>query len=251
MAAESGILSHLFQGVNLMADDKMDKDLERQYRKNLMVVASIVLIYSIAGGEMGDGITMLGANLKFNRPDWLEWAMMAVMCFFWWRHWQISSEIRKVHHMEASKGTLIPDKAIRHLVANGVCSMSFWYSDEPWLAARASSEFFDEYGPPETYFLLWSKPFEFWVAHAEYYDNHCNEPMRGKMVRIDAIRLRFLIFIALLKSYISCAIKKPEFGDGLLPGFISFAALCAWILNKFFYHSDAGRALWMQIFQLT
>lgn len=91
-----------------MADDKMDKDLERQYRKNLMVVASIVLIYSIAGGEMGDAITMLGANLKFSRPDWLEWAMVTVMCFFWWRHFIVSKGIRKEMISTVLDGTKHP-----------------------------------------------------------------------------------------------------------------------------------------------
>ena len=57
-----------------MADDKMDKDLERQYRKNLMVVASIVLIYSIAGGRMAPDLSLFGAKLQFSRPDW---------CHFW------------------------------------------------------------------------------------------------------------------------------------------------------------------------
>jgi len=56
--------------------------------------------------------------------------------------------------------------------------------------------------------------------------------------------------LLLFKSGFKIALKNPEFGDGLLPGFISFAALCAWLLNKFFYHSDVGKALSLQIIQL-
>lgn len=81
-------------GELMMSEDKTDKDLERQYRKNLMVVASIVLIYSIAGGKMAADLSLFGAKLQFSRPDLLEYAMVAVMCFFWWRHWQVSGWIR-------------------------------------------------------------------------------------------------------------------------------------------------------------
>lgn len=232
-----------------MADDKTDKDLERQYRKNLMVVACIVLIYSIAGGQMGDDLTMLGAKLKFSRPDWLEYAMVAVMCFFWWRHWQVSAGIRKVHNRDAALGTRIPDRVVEHLIANGVSTTAFLYLDDPWFEVRVNRKFYDEFGPSANYLLLLVKPFSVFLANAEYYDNQHHEPMSGKMVKVESMTHKVLIIIALLKSYISCAIKKPEFGDGLLPGFMSYAALCAWLLNKLFHHSDVGKALWIQVFQ--
>lgn len=60
---------HFGDGVKFMTDDK---DLERQYRKNLMVVASLVLMYSIAGGQMTSDLSMFGAKLTFSRPEWLD-----------------------------------------------------------------------------------------------------------------------------------------------------------------------------------
>lgn len=71
-----------------------DKELERQYRKNLMVVASIILIYSISGGHIASDLSMFGAKLTFSRPVLLEYAGILMMCFLWWRHWQVSGVIR-------------------------------------------------------------------------------------------------------------------------------------------------------------
>jgi len=64
---------------------EVDKDLEQQYRKNLMIVAGVVFIYSIAGGRMGNDLSLFGAKLIFSHPVWLEYAMVMMMCFFWWR----------------------------------------------------------------------------------------------------------------------------------------------------------------------
>lgn len=89
-------------------------ELERQYRKNLMIVSMIVLIYSIAGGAFDHDISFSGAKLTFSRPKWIEYFMIAIMLFLQWRHWLVSREIRRQHTNEVLKELYLPGHHIHH-----------------------------------------------------------------------------------------------------------------------------------------
>ncbi len=73
-------------------------ELEQLYRKRLMVLATGILIFVIAGGSLSVAdvtsntteIVVFGVKVLFSRPNWLEWAALAVMGYFWVRHQQFS-----------------------------------------------------------------------------------------------------------------------------------------------------------------
>ncbi|KAE9636003.1 hypothetical protein [Aeromonas veronii] len=72
-----------------------ETEIEGSYRKNLMIVAATVSMYSIAGGGFDSELAIAGAKLKFTNPQYLEYGSIIVLLFFWWRHWLVSDVIRK------------------------------------------------------------------------------------------------------------------------------------------------------------
>lgn len=75
--------------------DQSDQNVEEHYRKNLMIVAATVSIYSIAGGGFDSELVIAGAKLKFTNPQYLEYASIVILLFLWWRHWLVSHSVRK------------------------------------------------------------------------------------------------------------------------------------------------------------
>ncbi|MDM5083736.1 hypothetical protein OB925_02510 [Aeromonas rivipollensis] len=73
-----------------------ENEIEGNYRKNLMIVAATVSIYSIAGGGFDSELVIAGAKLKFTKPQYLEYASIIVLLFLWWRHWLVSHTGRQL-----------------------------------------------------------------------------------------------------------------------------------------------------------
>ena len=47
-----------------------------------------------------------------------------------------------------------------------------------------------------------------------------------------SLRAKLFVFIDYLRTYVVCAIKFPDFGDGILPNLISFVACITYIASK-------------------
>lgn len=191
-----------------MADDK---DLERQYRKNLMVVASIVLIYSIAGGKMAADLSMFGAKLQFSRPDWLEYAMVAVMCFFWWRHWQVSLDDRN---------------RFLNAILSGVNLK--WIDDRLLEPNNLHVELRDYIDQGNGLFIKLTRrgPEVIYRVHDEYGD------VSQFTAAINGFQTQAMIYYQLTRSAIISIIVKPHFGDAILPSVTTMAALIAYGVQK-------------------
>lgn len=219
----------------MMAEDKMDKDLERQYRKNLMVVASIVLIYSIAGGKMAADLSMFGAKLQFSRPDLLEWAMVALMCFFWWRHWQVSGFIRA----EIKRSNL------RDVYLTNECEEMLVSALEKSLLHTVDclSVFNDE---NNKVMIDIEKVSIFSVSvKFTYWDNSAAEHKARNL--IFSVRTAPVIWVLIQASYlhirIANAVKLPHFGDAVLPSVVFGSALLSWIFHGFHF-SEPWQSEW-------
>lgn len=205
-----------------------NKDLERQYRKNLMVAASIVLIYSIAGGQMSSDLSMLGAKLKFSRPEWLEYAMLSIMIFFWWRHWQISHDIRDNMNQIVFDNLRLSCTSIKYAVMNKL-------REQPIEIKRAF------YSKPTMYQFNLSEcesvfsdirlkslrpiAIDFGCFYSKFYGDY-NQFSKY------SLRAKLFVLLDYLRTYIVCAIKFPDFGDGILPNLVSVVACIAYIASK-------------------
>ncbi len=207
-----------------MADDK---ELERQYRKNLMVVASLVLIYSIAGGQMASGLSMFGAKLNFSRPEWLEYTMVFVMCFFWWRHWQVSKSIREDVILDACNGFEVP---------------SFMYG-------KIKRDVCQKLNLNENEFAsIW----EYDGVRVRHHESHYeNDGYLIKVSRVGfiSVTLSYLSEISIQykldrawlvcgllyrKAWIQNAIRDPKFGDAILPSILTITALVSYFSHIVF-----------------
>lgn len=206
-----------------MADDK---DLERQYRKNLMVVASIVLIYSIAGGHMGKDLSMFGAKLNFSHPEYLEYAMVAVMCFFCWRHLIVSDGIRK----EMSDAVYLDTNAPACFRENNRQKVEDRYRKEA-----------KDRGHNINFLHQFTNDWMFVVDRVGFIS--ASITMRYKYginiisercdLRITKAPYQFFIInLSYRTAWLKHAISKSHFGDAILPLMTTIAALLAYGAHK-------------------
>ncbi|WP_323900295.1 hypothetical protein [Aeromonas caviae] len=212
---------HFGDGVKFMTDDK---DLERQYRKNLMVVASLVLMYSIAGGQMTSDLSMFGAKLTFSRPEWLEYGMVFLMCFFWWRHWQVSKFTRAT----------IKDTALHNVVLP-----SYVYE-------RIKIKLCEKFGCDQDKYVVGPSIYgtEIAEANSPFSDSGIIFHLTGVgfiSVRftggseVFCFKLDFTWLIASFhyrKTWVYNAIHQTQFGDAMLPTITATIAISAYILQK-------------------
>jgi len=207
-----------------MADDK---DLERQYRKNLMVVASIVLIYSIAGGKMGSDLSMFGAKLIFSHPEYLEWAMMVLMCFFWWRHGIASKDIRREMISAVLNATKVP------LYVQRACV------EKIEREARAETEAAGlNINPSHNFtsnreFIVGAIGFirvTVWVDYSKA-DNYVTEKF---IINVLMNPLQFILVTARYRiGWLKHAALEMHFGDAILPSITWIIAVLAFLIHRY------------------
>lgn len=217
-----------------MSMAKAEKDLEPQYRKNLMIVASIVLIYSIAGGKMAAEFSMFGAKLQFNRPELVEYAMVLVMCFFWWRHWQISGDARKEHTRKKYYYMILNAALFDRLIASKNEATSVLYEPNEWSRI---------FGVPIDLLIDHTKKELYWkrkpffggdLAYIELSSGEDSDafPFVEREIEI-SWWMRMPMMCSYIKAFFIASIRDTEFGDAVLPSFISLLALVFWCINRF------------------
>ncbi|WP_324046014.1 hypothetical protein [Aeromonas caviae] len=209
-----------------------DKDLERQYRKNVMVLASIVFIYSVAGGQMSTELSLFGAKLTFSRPEWLEYAMLAMLCFFWWRHCQISEETRGEHLKKVYNNFRLHGWVYKRLMCDGQKSTQVKYDSEGWdriYGVPVNRD--DECGRIELYWMRRTL-FGGRIAYMDFANNTDEDPWHEREIVISP-SMRLLMFIKYFRSSVVVIYRDPEFGDGVLPTIFFVLASASWVLNHF------------------
>ncbi|WP_439830943.1 hypothetical protein [Aeromonas caviae] len=245
-----------------MIDD--NTELERQYRKHLMIVSMVVLIYSIAGGAFDNDISFSGAKLSFSRPQWIEYFMIVVMLFLQWRHWQVSGSIRRRHRCEVLNSLLIPSWVIRYLkyvfnpsvTFQGVDNYGYAIMRDGEKIGRIKVEVVDVFF---TFILIKA------IGVANHYEQGelsyfglTNSATRGdgsphiltsREIRVVQAKyngdtlgfisvryVKIIPFIMLNMFYrirwIALSYKEVWFGDSLLPAFVTASALISYLLSK-------------------
>lgn len=203
-----------------------DKDLERQYRKNLMVVASLVLMYSIAGGQMTSDLSMFGAKLNFSRPEWLEYAMVFVMCFFWWRHWQVSKPIRKDMFENSLRGFVLPS-FMNERVRHDACKI-FGLDEGKYISRWAYNSI--QIMPENS----WDNDGHFFVLNDVGFLSVTLSEHGGMCIKYRMDRVWLACSVLYRRQWLRNAIHETHFGDAILPAITTILAMTAYFSQKMF-----------------
>ncbi|WAG00082.1 hypothetical protein NRZ31_04750 [Aeromonas dhakensis] len=241
-------------------------ELERQYRKNLMIVSMIVLIYSIAGGSFGNDLSFSGAKLIFSRPQWIEVFMLVVMGFLQWRHWLISGDIRQHHRNEVLNGLYLPSKHVRHFKSAFNPDVTFEGVDNNGYAiikcdagvGRVKVEIMDvcfrfilikivgatsTHGTGELSYLGITNnasrdngsPYRFTDGERRVIRARFNNDGYGFLsIRYNDVVPFVLLNGAYRARWINLSFNEVWFGDSLLPAFVTGSAFICYCLSKFF-----------------
>lgn len=220
-----------------------DSDMEQLYRKRLMILATCILIYVIAGGSLvgvgvgGAEIQLLGAKLVFYRPKWLEYAAIAVMVYLWLRHKQFSSHekeklIKQVYAgLRISK--IISDRLFKMSPDPFVAWMAYQgpfhsVSYSPQVKYELEEEH-DEYSYPIS--VMFSSPRRIVVCIDSYnvYSKKANSWRVSHLVGFKEICDFYLAYAC---SYIFCAFKYPEFCHAKLPSYLTWISIFIYVLNQ-------------------
>lgn len=204
--------------------ESMSSGVEENYRKNLMIVATMISIYSIAGGGFDSELTIAGAKLKFSNPQYLEYVSIVVLLFLWWRHWLVSVELRDEFNSHVNRQVYTP-AFIVELIEERACGKNFErfdiISDRYWNGAPdIKNALFYKVGFLHFTYVLSHVDKEGRVRSYKYEFNFISNP-----------KIFLLVNYAYRKAWLKSVLLNTYFGDAILPSVVSVIALTAYIYN--------------------
>ncbi|WFC15424.1 hypothetical protein [Aeromonas salmonicida] len=210
---------------------EVDKDLERQYRNKMMIIATLIIVYSISGGSLSPDFSLAGAKLSFSAPQNLVRLAVVVMLFFWWRHRQITVDVRHKIKVDAYRGCYIPDYLLRKIRENGTRNGSAMhgYSEGCLVGVKLTDD--DQY---EHDFIsvqvMWAR-----LLHITIYVIHSSREDRRPTASYEMTLTNFRDIIAIILpcwcSFARNAWSKPDFGDAILPTLVMVIAVISYLYN--------------------
>ena len=204
--------------------ESMSSGVEENYRKNLMLVASIISIYSIAGGGFDSELAIAGAKLKFSNPQYLEYASIVVLLFFWWRHWLVSVELRDEFNNHVNRNVITPNFIVELIEkrAYGKNVKEFdILSDRYWNGSpNISDALFYKLGFLQFMYVLPHVDKEGREKSYKYEFNFKSNP-----------KIFLLVNYAYRKAWLKSVLLNKYFGDAILPSVVSVIALTTYIYN--------------------
>lgn len=222
-------------------------EMEELYRKRLMIVATGILIFVIAGGSLSKAepntnateIVMFGVKLIFSRPNWLEWAALAVMGYFWLRHQQFSFEENEKLKAQVCEGTRIS----RRISVKALRAEATYYHGPGDYEGKfrsvsyyrtAREDLFDEY---ESYnypiSICVSSIFRIIVC-VTLIDRETDRAVGWKMERVKGVIEHLQFYLAYAVSYLKCAYKYPEFCHAKLPSWLACISAISYLTSQLF-----------------
>lgn len=204
-------------------DIEDSNEVERLYRRNSLFAASVISIYSIAGGKLGQKLSAGLFDVSFSKPHVLEYSLIVVAGYFCWRHWLVSKELRKklVQNALNSTGEF---KWIKIFLSNKVNSL---IGQGGWGSADAAGAHFDPFRRRLT---------NVGFVNIEYSFSYTDEfgDRVDKVVMVNLCK-HPLVFLALSIRYrfawFKNAISDTHFGDGVMPLFMMIVALLLYGFN--------------------
>ena len=219
-----------------------DRELERQYRKNLMIISSVMLVYSVAGGEIGGEINLSGVAIKFKNSGLLEWLGLLIMYFLCWRHWLVSGDIRKeMNELVIAEGrlsswcvkrvirTFLPERTVSLNEKNS--SLSPRNKNEYSIGIDSNLKFLGEVKFHSVF------PLRLFFGHGtiDMINNLQGDfkYTKDSIYGVSSWLVKLGVAFDYWRCFALCAFKYPSFGDGLLPSLIVVTSTIAFIVNKF------------------
>ncbi|MFQ2209959.1 hypothetical protein D3C80_1280750 [compost metagenome] len=203
-----------------MEVEQVGEEVESSYRKNLMIVAAIISIYSIAGGGFNSELEISGAKLTFTKPEYLEYTSIVVLIFLWWRHWLVSFELRDAfkHQVKSEMGS--PPNCIVKLMAVRV------HGNEATAFKTKLNQLYS-FAPDVTKAVFYNinlLGFSYKMnvdGKVEFYSYN----IKGNFIE-------FLVVNAIYrKAWVKSVLFKTHFGDAILPSIITLVAITTYTIN--------------------
>lgn len=231
-----------------------DLGLIKTYRNRVMGIAAGVMVYAIAGGSVSTvekdssaEVTLFGVKLLFSRPDWLVWAAVILLVYFWWRHTQLTFPFRK-KFITRVYGNIIISKRMISKVNLGVegcddiIQSDYDYGVEVKrkdITQQANEQGLDYIIKVKnvgflTYevnlFEISSWQLAYCLDRGEFYE--LNTHSKTRRFETKSFFDRFLMSFHYWASFISLAIKDPDFTDAFFPDIIAALTVLTFSLNK-------------------
>jgi hypothetical protein len=221
----------------------MNVELEQQYRKHLMIISSILLVYSASGGEIGNGLNFSGMNISFKNSQYLDWMVFIALQFFWWRHWQISSFVREKMWQDIESEKVLSERTVL-LIMKSLLPQSIIEGERtrPYATTMNGSKtkyvlFFGE-GRTSLCELRYKKllPVEIYFGSTTVLMINSLQSefslTKDSIYKIGSIGVFLSLLIDVSRVFVIKAIRNPEFGDGVLPSITAGLATIAFFCNK-------------------
>ncbi|MFQ2621907.1 hypothetical protein ACK3YV_03635 [Aeromonas caviae] len=222
-------------------------EMEELYRKRLMVVATGILIFVIAGGSLSKAdpnanateIVMFGVKLIFSRPNWLEWAALAVMGYLWLRHQQFSFEENEKLKAQVYENTRIS----RRISVKALGAESTYYHgpgdyEGKFRSVRyyrtAWKELFDEHEPYNYPISICVSSFYKIIVCVTLIDRDSDRAVGWKMERVKGVVEHLQFYFSYAVSYLQCAYKYPEFCHAKLPSWLACISAISYLVSQLF-----------------
>ncbi|MGL6576508.1 hypothetical protein ACSZOM_10195 [Aeromonas hydrophila] len=202
----------------------MSSSVEENYRKNLMIVATIISIYSIAGGGFDSELAIAGAKLKFSNPQYLEYASIVVLLFFWWRHWLVSVELRDEFNEHVNRQVTIPVSIVRLIERNA-------YGEDVKPFDIISGRHWNTFPEIENASFKEMCFSHFMYSLADVDDEGRNRSYTFKFSFKSNPRNFCLVNYLYRKSWLKSVLLNTSFGDSILPSIITLVAIATYAIN--------------------
>ncbi len=221
-----------------------DTEMEELYRKRLMIVATGILIFVIAGGTLSSAgqninsteIIIFGMKLIFSRPNWLEWAALAIMVYFWWRHQQFSLDERVKLRAQVFEETRISQRiSVKVHKAETTNYHDPGYYDGKFWSVRyyrgALGELIEEHEPyyyPISVNVISALNV---IVCVTLIDRDTEEVVGWKIERVSGFIEHMQFYFAYIASYLKCAYKYPAFCHAKLPSWLACTSAISYLAN--------------------
>jgi len=230
-----------------------ESGLIKTYRSRVIGISAGLIVYAIAGGAISTAqnsdsaeITLFGVKLFFHRPDWLVWAAVVALLYFWWRHFQLITVDRNRFYQDVYSNALIPQSIVKKIESGVTGSDDIIQTDYDYgVEARRGDITVADVDSWKDYivmikctgFIRYSfTMFKISSWHLEQYFEE-KRPYHfetwGETRSYDTKRFheRVHVFLIYLRSYVSLMLKSPRFADAVLPDIMVVLSVATVILN--------------------
>ncbi|MBL0559258.1 hypothetical protein [Aeromonas hydrophila] len=210
---------------NIKKDIEDSNEVERLYRRNSLFVSSLIAIYALAGGRIDGEVSAVVIKIHFSQPYVLEFSMVLVSVYLWWRHLLVSKSIRSELEKEAISKTRCNGYVGRWVERMQKKAKDAQVKKFPELAIAAAAQ-------PIYTMLLSDVGFsKITLSHTDV-DFSGQRMTRNMQVDLFSNPIAFAVVNAKYRySWFSQSIFNTHFGDGVLPSIMIALSMMAYFFK--------------------